>query len=445
MAFVLIVDDEKSIRTMLASYVRAIGHEVEVAENGHAALELLGRTAFDLVFSDVRMADLDGLALLREIHSRWPDIVIVLMTAYATVPQAVEAIQAGAYGYLVKPFSIDQVGRVVGRALEAQRLRLENHSLRTVLGQPVLLESSSPAMRRTIETAQRAADSDATVLLTGESGTGKGVLAAAVHRWSLRAGGPFVPISCTTLSEHLLESELFGHVKGAFTGALVDKAGRLDGAAGGTLFLDEIGELTPPLQRKLLRFLEERRFERVGGRATVEIDARVLATTNRDLESDVAAGTFREDLFHRLNVLRIELPPLRDRSEDLIPLARHILAIRAARRGRSSLALQPSAEAALARYRWPGNVRELVNALAHAVVVCRGSEIAVDDLPDLLQAPAEVLTSDTTGDRCHSLEHLQRKHIGHVLAESATLEEAAARLGISSTTLWRKRKRYGIE
>ena len=281
---------------------------------------------------------LDGLALLREIRSRWPEVVVVLMTAYATVAQAVEAMRAGAYDYLVKPFSVEEVGLTLDRILEVLSLRRENRVLRSVLDRPVLLESRNAKMKRVIETARQAAASDATLLLTGESGTGKGVLARAVHDWSARASGPFVAIACTTLSEHLLESELFGHVKGAFTGAWKDKSGRLEAAAGGTVFLDEIGELSAALQAKLLRFLDERRFERVGGATTIEIDARIVAATNRDLEAEVRRAAFREDLFYRLNVLRIELPALRERLEDLpgagAPHSGH--ARRALRRARCS-------------------------------------------------------------------------------------------------------------
>ncbi len=444
MAAILIVDDEKNIRTVLASSVRGLGHDVEVASDGKTALELLGRRSFDLVLSDVRMAGLDGLALLVKIRARWPDVVVVLMTAYATVPQAVEAVRSGAYDYFVKPFTVDQVGFLLNRVLEVRALRRENQVLRSAVGRPVLLESASPRMRRVIENARQAAGSDATVLLTGESGTGKGVLAAAIHGWSAREAEPFVTISCTTLSEHLLESELFGHVKGAFTGAWTDKAGRIEAAAGGTILLDEIGELPGILQAKLLRFLEDRRFERVGGTTTHEIDARIVAATNRDLEAEVRRGTFREDLFYRVNVLRIELPPLRDRLEDLPALARHVVAMHAARYGRQTLELDPKTEAALVRYRWPGNVRELINVLEHAVVVCRGDRILADHLPDRFNAPSAVdgIRSEAAFDRKLSLDEVERQHIERVLEDSATLEDAAARLGISSTTLWRKRKRY---
>ncbi len=443
MATVLIVDDEKNIREHLATYVRSLRHRAEVAPEATAALALLERHDPDVIFSDIRMAGMDGLALLREVRRRRPEAIVVLMTAYATVAEAVEAMRAGAYDYLVKPFSLEQVGLLLARVLEVQTLRRENRALRRVLDEPAVLESASPAMARALATARQAAASDATVLLTGESGTGKNVLAAAMHGWSPRQAGPFVTISCTSLAEHLLESELFGHLKGAFTGAWKDKPGRLEAARGGTLFLDEVGDLTPELQGKLLRFLEEHRFERVGGSDTIEVDARVIAATNRDLESDVRDGRFREDLFFRLNVIAIRLPPLRERAADLPALTDHILASLAARHRRGPLALAPEARPALAAYPWPGNVRELVNTLERAVVLSRGDTIRAEDLPDRLLEPPSA--APATPEAGLSLEDVERRHIAQVLAESSTLEEAAARLGINVTTLWRKRKRYGIE
>src|SRR5262249_27411831 len=372
-----------------------------------------------------------------------PEAFVVLMTAYATVPEAVEAMRGGAYDYLVKPFSLDQVGLLLSRVLEVQRLRHENRRLRRVLDEPALLDSASPAMQRAVATARQAAASDVTVLLSGESGTGKNVLAAAIHGWSPRHDGPFVTISCTTLAEQLLESELFGHVKGAFTGAWKDKPGRLEAARGGTIFLDEVGDLSIELQAKLLRFLEEHRFERVGGSEVIEVDVRVVAATNRDLEADVRTGRFREDLFFRLNVVSITLPPLRERGADVRALTDHLLANLAARHRRGALQLSPEARAVIAGYGWPGNVRELVNALERAVVLSRGDTIRREDLPDRRPAPQPAGPAPASSSL--SLEDLERRHIEQVLAESATLEEAAARLGINPTTLWRKRKRYGIE
>jgi NtrC-family two-component system response regulator AlgB len=447
MTQILVVDDEKNIRTHLASYVRGLGHQVEVADSASAALTIVDRHPLDVVFSDVRMAGMDGLALLREIRRRRPEAVVVLMTAYATVAGAVEAMRAGAYDYLVKPFALDEVGLLLARVLEVQGLRRENRDLRRAVEEPALLESASPAMQRVLTTARQVAASNVTILLTGESGTGKNVLASAIHAWSGRHEGPFVTIACTTLSDHLLESELFGHVKGAFTGAWKDKPGRLAAAAGGTVFLDEVGELPHELQAKLLRFLEEHRFERVGDDTTVEIDTRVLAATNRDLEAEVRAGRFREDLFFRLNVVALDLPPLRERLPDLQALTQHLLGVLTARYRRGPITVAPDAQAALAAYAWPGNVRELVHALERAVVLSRDDVIRLEDLPDRLLAPPQpgAATTPAAPDASLSLEDLERRHIQQVLAESATLEEAAARLGINPTTLWRKRKRWGID
>jgi NtrC-family two-component system response regulator AlgB len=444
MATVLIVDDEKNVRTHLATYVRSLGHQTETAAEAESALEALAGHDVDVVFTDVRMAGIDGLALLREIRRRWPEAVVVLMTAYATVPQAVEAMRAGAYDYLVKPFGLEQVGLLLERVLEIRHLRRENRELRQAFHEPVVLESASPAMQRALATARQAAGSDVTVLLTGESGTGKNVIASAIHGWSPRAAGSFVKIACTTLTDQLLESELFGHVKGAFTGAWKDKPGRLEAAQGGTVFLDEVGDLPPELQAKLLRFLEEHRFERVGGSETTTVDARVIAATNRDLESDVRDGRFREDLFFRLNVVAIALPPLRQRMADLPALIERLLAALCLRHQRPSLRLAPEARRVLDAYRWPGNVRELVNVLERAVVLARGDVVQADDLPDRLLAPEDG-GGAARPDAALSLDQLERRHILQVLADAATLEEAAARLGINVTTLWRKRKRYGIE
>ena len=443
MATLLVVDDEKRIRGHLATYLEGRGHRVLTAADGAEALRCAESEAVDLVLSDVRMAGLDGMALLRELLRRQPDAVVILMTAYATIAGAVEAMKEGAFHYLVKPFALDEVGMLVERGLELAALRRDNRDLRRALDAPALLESKSPAMRAALNTAHQAAASDATVLLLGESGTGKNVLARAIHAWSPRSRGPFVTIACTTLAEQLLESELFGHVKGAFTGAWKDKPGRLEAAAGGTLFLDEIGELPPELQAKLLRFLEERRFERVGDARTLEVDARIVAATNRDLEAEVRAGRFRSDLFYRIAVVSIRLPPLRERREDLPELAHHLLGSLAARHRRPLPRLDAPARAALLAYPWPGNVRELANALERALVLSPGETLAAESLPDPVLAPRGEAPAPSAESL--SLEEVERRHVRQVLASSSTLEEAAARLGIDPTTLWRKRRRWGLD
>ena len=442
---VLIVDDDISIRTHLASYVRDLDHEVEAAGDAMEALAAMDGGAFDVIFSDVRMAGMDGLTLLREIRLRHPESGVILMTAYATVPDAVEAMRSGAYDYLVKPFSLEQVGLVLARLLEVQTLRHENRALREAVEGPLPLESRSPAMQQVLATARRAAASDATILVTGESGVGKNVMAAAIHRWSPRSSRPFVTITCTTLAEHLLESELFGHVRGAFPGAWRDKPGRLEAAEGGTAFLDEVGELPPELQGKLLRFLEERRFERVGGSETIIVSTRIIAATSRDLGDEVRAGRFRDDLFYRLNVIALQLLPLRGRREDLPALTDQILAALCLRHQRPGLALTPGARQAIAAYPWPGNVRELINALERAVVLTGGDAITANELPDQVAAPVAGLPAPSIAKAHGSLRDLERAHVQRVLAEATTLEEAATRLGINTTTLWRKRKRWGLE
>jgi DNA-binding NtrC family response regulator len=443
-ANLLVVDDDKNIRTHLASFVKTLGHSVELAADGAEALRVADATAVEIVLSDLRMAGMDGMALLRELHRRRPEAVVIVMTAYATVPGAVEAMREGAFHYLVKPFALEEVRLLVERACELLALRRDNSALRGALDAPALLDSRDPEMRRAVETARQAAASDVTLLLLGESGTGKNVLARAVHAWSPRCMAPFVTISCTTLAEQLLESELFGHVKGAFTGAFRDKPGRLEAAAGGTLFLDEVGELPPELQAKLLRFLEDRSYERVGDTRTLRVDARVVAATNRDLAAEVAAGRFRSDLFYRLAVISVGLPPLRERSADLPALVDHLLAALAARHGRPLPRVDPAASRALLAYAWPGNVRELANALERALVLSPVGSLGAENLPDAVLAPADAEAHPAPPAEL-SLEEVERRHVRKVLASSTTLEEAAARLGIDPTTLWRKRKRWGLD
>jgi len=443
MARLLIVDDEKNIRRSLATFFESLGHHVRAAESGSQAVAMLTENNFDLALTDYRMAEMSGLELLREIKRRSPETLVILMTAYATVENAVEAMKSGAYDYVTKPFSLEQIRHTVDRALQLTLLQAENRALRSAVDDGPLLDSKSSTMQRLLETSRAAAASDATILLTGESGTGKNVIARQIHRWSKRVDHPFVVVNCTTLSEELLESELFGHVRGAFTGAVKDKPGRLEAANGGTVFLDEIADLTATLQTKFLRFLQEQNFERVGGERTIHIDARIIAASNRDLEAEVAAHHFREDLYYRLNVIALRVPSLRERREDILPLAEYLLKMAALRNGRPGLAFSPDAALAIAHYRWPGNVRELKNAIERSVVLMRGETIARDDLPDSLfrESPGSIPTAPTSA----SLEDVEKEHVARVLGASATLEEAAATLGINVTTLWRKRRRYGIE
>ena len=443
MAKLLIVDDEKNIRLSLVRFFSSLGHQVSEAESGARARSLLAESRFDVVLTDFRMAEMNGLELLKEARRIHPDALVILMTAYATVENAVAAMKAGAYDYITKPFSLEEIQLIVERALQLQGLQVENRALREAMEDLPLLESKSVAMIRLLDTAKQAAASDATILLAGESGTGKNVVARQIHRWSLRHDRVFVVVNCTTLSEELLESELFGHVRGAFTGAIKDKPGRLEAADKGTVFLDEIADLTPQLQTKFLRFVQEQSFERVGGDRVIKVDTRIIAASNRDLEAEVASHHFRDDLFYRLNVITLRVPALRERREDILALAEWMLKSASIRNHRSKLMLSPGAAAAITKYRWPGNVRELRNSLERAAVLTRGEIIQPDDLPDALFRE----NTETLAGIPHSasLEEMEREHIARVLAESATLDEAAATLGINATTLWRKRKRYGIE
>jgi DNA-binding NtrC family response regulator len=444
MAHVLIVDDDPGIRTHLATHLQDLGHEPEAAADAMAALAAMGRRPFEAVLSDVRMAGMDGFAFLRELRGHHPDAGVVLMTAYATVPDAVEAIRGGAYDYLVKPFSLEQVDHVLARLLEVQSLRRENRSLRDAVEGPPLLESRNPAMRRVLERARLAAASDTTILVSGESGVGKNVLAAAIHRWSPRADGPFVTVACTSLVDDRLDSEIFGHMRGAFAGAWRDKAGGLEAAGGGTAFLDDVADLPADLQAKLLRFLEARHFERLGSADTLTATTRVIAATSRELADEVREQRFREDLFHRLNVIALRLPALRERREDLPALTDHLLKTLSVRHARPGLVLTPAARRALESYSWPGNLRELWNALERAVVLARRARLDADDLPDHVLTPVEEPRPSISAAH-GSLAELERAYVQRVLAECATLEEAAARLGINATTLWRKRKRWGLD
>src|SRR5713226_4789634 len=379
-----------------------------MAENAERALELMSSFSPAVVVTDVRMAGIGGLKLLESIKRLNPALPVVMMTAYGSIPDAVEAMRQGAYDYVTKPFTADHILRVVARALEVQELRAENRELREKIEsliEPEPFLTYSPHSRKLAETARQVADSDATALITGESGTGKSMLASYIHRLSPRKAGPFVQVACTTLSEHLLESELFGHVRGAFTGSIKDKPGRLEAAEGGTVFLDEIGDLSLELQSKLLRFLQEKTFERVGGSETLKIDARILAATNQELEQLVSEKRFREDLYYRLNVIELKVPPLRERPGEIVPLAENFLEQFAALHRKPAMRLDEQARTALLSYRWPGNIRELRNVTERAVILSRGQDLTMSDLPD------KVLEHPGLAEKSSTLEELERRHI----------------------------------
>jgi two-component system, NtrC family, response regulator AlgB len=439
---VLVVDDERNIRSALRVCLQQAGCDVVEAASPEAALAALVQRPFELAFVDLRLGTASGLELLPQLLGEDPGLDVVMVTAYATFDTAVEAIQRGARDYLPKPFTPAQIRAVAVRLAERRSLhaRLSELEGRLAATAPeASLETASAAMQATLGLVRRAAPSEASVLLRGESGTGKSVLARALHALSPRALRPFVTVNCPTLSEELLASELFGHTRGAFTGAVRDKPGRVEAAEGGTLFLDEIGEVGPNVQVQLLRFLQERRFERLGEARTRVADVRMVAATNRDLEADVHAGRFREDLFFRLNVVEIVLPPLRQRPEDILPLARRLLDALARQAKRPLVTFTPETEAVLQTYAWPGNIRELRNAVERALIVWPAQHIEPAALPERITAATSrviALGGPVT------LEAIEREHTLRVLASSPTLEEAARILDIDASTLWRRRKKY---
>lgn len=439
---VLVIDDEKNIRSTLSMCLEAFGCTVTAVGSGHDALAAMRQKPFDLAFLDLRLHNENGLELIPQLLAESPGISIVMLTAYASVDTAVQAIKAGAADYLAKPFTPEQIRHAVSKVAERrhtlQRLAEMDQELRAAVPEAEL-QTRSAAMQAVFDTVRRVAGADAAVLLRGENGTGKGVMARLLHAESPRRERPFVVVNCPTLSGELLASELFGHVKGSFTGAVQDQPGKVEAAQGGTLFLDEIAEISPGLQAKLLRFLEEKAFERLGESQMRRADVRIVAATNRDLEADVAAGRFRQDLLYRLNVIEIGVPPLRDRREDIPALAERFLAFFARTTGRPAPVLSPAARDVLINYAWPGNVRELRNTLERAVILWPHPVIEPEAFPERMRQDAAQVSQ--IGADC-TLEEIERQHILRVLARTATQEDAARILGIDVSTLWRKRKKY---
>jgi DNA-binding NtrC family response regulator len=444
-ARVVVVDDEPKMAGAIAEALARSGHDCSVFASAQAALEEVLARPPDLVVTDWRMEGLDGIELLRKIHAEQPSIPVILVTAYGDVPSAVAAMRAGAFDYVTKPFDNDELRSLVERALEIRRLREENRELRReVLGsREAEVVAESAAMKRVLELVDRAARAKAPVLILGPSGAGKEIVARRLHFGSDRFARPFVAVNAKAFSESVLESELFGHEKGAFTGARAAHAGCFERAQGGTLFLDEIGEVSPSFQGKLLRVLQEGEVQRVGGTAPRKVDVRVVAATNRDLRADVDAGRFREDLYFRIEVIRIVLPPLADRKEDVLPLARFFLERQAQASGRE-LRLSPEAEAHLLAHHWPGNVRELSNAIERACVLGPQDEIQPEDL--LLEARrSESPSSTPAGTLSEVVDRAVAERIRSALAEAKGRKaDAAARLGIERTTLFRWMKRLGL-
>jgi two-component system response regulator AtoC len=461
MARILVTDDEEGIREFMADTLAMDGHEVVQAADGAEAARLLDARAFDLLVTDLQMPRLDGMSLVRKVRGEQPELQVIVLTAHGSVDTAVAAMKLGAFDYLQKPLaSPEELSLLVGRALERRSLlAMEARVARAEdSAADPRLTHGDPAMAPVVAAIEKVARTSATVLLLGDSGTGKEVAARAIHRLSERRDRPFMAINCAALTETLLESELFGHEKGAFTGASERHRGRIELAEGGTFFLDEVGELKPDLQAKLLRVLQERRFERVGGTRTLEADVRWIAATNRDLRAMMTEGRFREDLYHRLAVFPIRLPPLRDRPLDILPIARALLARIAADLGRPALGLSADVERKLITWHWPGNVRELANTLERAAILADGSLIRAADLwlesspdPVPVSAPAPAssapaLAASPADAGVPSLADLEREAIVRALASvEGNRRRAAKLLGIGERTLYDKLKRYGIE
>ena len=440
---VLVVDDEEIVRESLGGWLQKDGYLVEAAPDGRSAVERMKGAPWNVVLVDLKMPGMDGLQVLEEARKLQPDAAVIIMTAYATVDTAVTAMKLGAFDYLIKPFDPEELTLLMKKVVAQQTLLHENAVLRQALRKEHRfrdLVSKSPAMQRIFELVQVAARSNSTILVLGESGTGKEVFARAIHAESSRAQGPFVAVSCAALTETLLESELFGHEKGAFTGAVARRKGKLESASGGTLFLDEVGDISPKLQLDLLRVLEERRFQRVGGNELIEVDVRVIAATNRDLEKAVAEGSFREDLYYRLNVIRVTLPPLRERREDIPLLVEHFLERLEAEMKRR-IRVSPEAMATLLAHAWPGNVRELRNVLERGAVVAQGEVVKP---ADLALEPAPARQGEAAAEPA-SLEEVERRHIAEVLGYSAgNISQAARLLGIDRVTLYNKIRKYQL-
>ena len=449
---VLVVDDDNGHRLMLEALLGKWGYRVQSAANGVQAVEKVREGPFDAVLMDIRMPDMDGITALKGIKSYNPAVPVVLMTAYSAVESAVEALKSGAYDYLIKPLDFDVLKLTLSRTLEHSRLKAENSQLRAESRSRAIV-GNSPAIRRMQEMIETVAPSDATVLIIGKSGTGKELVARSIHQLSSRADGPWVAVNCAALSENLLESELFGHEKGAFTGADKRREGRFLQASGGTLFLDEIGEIPLQMQVKLLRALQQREIQRVGSDETISVDVRIVAATNRDLAEEIRAGRFREDLYYRLNVVSIMVPSLAERREDIPLLAQHFLQIQGEPNRKDVKGFTPLAMDMLLRYDWPGNVRELENAVERAVVLLFGQYVSERELPQAVvesyRPPQEISAPLPDGgggpDEPRTLEDVERDFIIRTVRECGdNKSEAAKRLGISRKTLHTKFKSYGL-
>jgi two-component system response regulator PilR (NtrC family) len=459
-ARILIVDDERSMREMLAILLRREGHEVAVAENGRSALELIGSRPFDVIVSDARMPDVDGLDVLRQGRAANPSVIAIMMTAYGS-PDLIKGVeQLGVNDYVEKPFNTEVLKFRIRKELDRKRLQQENVLLKRAMRTAHQFENiigTSGTMLRVFELVDTIAPTGSTVLITGESGTGKELIARAIHVRSPRAERPFVAVNCGALTETLLDSELFGHVRGAFTGADSNKKGLIEVADKGTIFLDEIGEMSPMLQVKVLRVLQDRRYRRVGGTDEIDADIRIIAATNRDLAKMVTDGQFREDLFYRINVIPVRMPPLRERTGDIPQLAEHFVGKFAAQMKKDITGITPAAMVGLAKYAWPGNVRELENAMERAVALERTGEIQVESLPDsvtggepsvsalVASAAASSALPDHGFDLEQHVQDLEREYIAEALRRSNGVKvKAAELLGMSFRSFRYYMKKYNL-
>ncbi|MCV9936728.1 sigma-54 dependent transcriptional regulator [Boseaceae bacterium BT-24-1] len=447
---ILVVDDEVRLADVLAAALEDLGYRATAVHSARAALIALDQTRFDLVLTDLRLPVMDGRALLREVRSRWPEVPVIIITAFAAVRDAVDLVKEGAFDYIAKPFEIDDVSATIRRALRLADVVRDNERLRSELEGRYSFDTligNSAAFRRVIEQVTEVCETKATVLLNGESGTGKELVARAIHFNSPRRDKPFIAVNCTAIPETLLESELFGHVKGAFTGALANRIGRFAAADGGTLFLDEIGDMALPIQAKLLRVIQERSFEPVGTTRTQTVDVRLIAATHRDMREAVDGGSFREDLFYRLNVFPIVLPPLRDRADDIPLLSSHFLAELAEGMGKRVSGFSPAAMAAMTAYDWPGNIRELHNCIERAVIVTKTQTIDATDLPqDLFSGNRRTERDGLPRDLDVELERIERDFIIEALRRSDGVQVRAAKLlGIAERSLWHRIKKLGIK
>ncbi len=443
---ILVADDDVDIRDILKDTLNSLGATIVTAANGQECLERVEVETPDFILLDIEMPIKSGLQVLQELRQGGNDTTVIMITAYGTIERAVQAMKQGAYDFITKPFDLDHIVLTVEKALERERLKRGLEQFVVEVGERYrLVDGESTKMREAIDTAKKAATSRSTVLLLGESGTGKEVFARAIHNWSERKREPFVAINCVGLSRELLESELFGHEKGAFTGAHQLKKGKMELAHGGTLFLDEVGDISAELQTKLLRFLQEREFERVGGTRPIPVDVRVIAATNRDLSSALKEGRFREDLFYRLNVIAIELPPLKHRKEDIPVLAQYFLRRFASETKKNFSDFAKDAEARLLAYDWPGNVRELANVIERAVVLGQGPLVTVDDLPPPIGSVETAASSDGLSYR-GALDIARAEVIRRALASTQGNRAAAARkLGLHKTHLLNLMKTLRIE